>query len=124
MKTPFALDRRRFLGQAVAAAVAAGGFLSPGRSKLRAAESATRETNDFALRLAPEGPYIDSQRDNRSFGFGEGKIYLSEDNAKRWAYSAAFDDADNITFSCLLKNGNVLFATRQKLFLSTDNLKS
>lgn len=64
------------------------------------------------------------QRENKAFGFGDGKIFLSEDNAKSWAHSAAFPDAANITFRCLLKNGNILFATRQKLFLSTDNLKS
>ena len=49
---------------------------------------------------------------------------MSEDNGRSWAHSAAFPDADNITFSCLLKNGNILFATREKLFLSTDNLKT
>ena len=43
---------------------------------------------------------------------------------KTWAHSAAFPDAENITFSCILKNGNILFATREKLFLSTDNLKT
>ena len=73
---------------------------------------------------APEGPYIDSQRDNKAFGFGDGKIFLSEDNAKTWAHSAAFPEAENITFSVILKNGNILFATREQLFLSTDNLKT
>ncbi len=83
-----------------------------------------RETDHFWFRLAPEGPYIDSQRDHKAFGFGDGKIFLSEDNGKTWAHSAAFPDAENITFSCILKNGNILFATREKLFLSTDNLKT
>lgn len=120
-----AIPRRRFL-QATAA-VTAGGLLLPGAS-LQTAYSqprpapAIRETDHFWCRLAPEGPYIDSQRAHRAFGFGDGKIYLSEDNAKTWAHSAVFPDAEDITFSCLLKNGNVLFATREKLFLSTDNL--
>jgi hypothetical protein len=112
------IRRRQFLQ--TTAAVTAGGLLLPVRS-LHAA-STTRETDHFWCRLAPEGPYIDSQRDNRAFGFGNGKIYLSEDNAKTWAHSAVFPDAEDITFSCLLKNGNVLFATREKLFLSTDKL--
>ena len=30
----------------------------------------------------------------------------------------------NITFSCILKNGNIVFSTRSKLFLSTDSLKT
>jgi hypothetical protein len=116
------LNRRRFLGTAAAAATV-GGLLSPSISRLRAA-TATRETEHFWCRLAPEGPYIDSQRDNKAFGFGDGKIFLSEDNGQTWGHSAAFADAENITFSCLLKNGNVLFATREKLFLSSDNLKT
>src|ERR1700752_3344276 len=115
------LDRRRFLGTAAATV---GAFLSPSISRLRAATAATRETDHFWYRLAPEGPYIDSQRGHKAFGFGDGKIFLSEDNAQSWAHSAAFPEADNITFSCFLKSGNILFATREKLFLSSDNLKT
>jgi len=96
----------------------------PGSIRLSAASSDVASTEHFWYRPAPEGPYIDSQRDNKAFGFGNGKIFLSEDNAKTWAHSAEFADADNITFSCLLKNGNIVFATRTKLFLSTDNLKT
>lgn len=115
------LGRRRFLG--AAAAIAAAACHGQGISNLQAA-SATRETGHFWCRLAPEGPYIDSQRDQRAFGFGDGRIYLSDDNARTWACSSAFPQCDEITFSCLLNNGNVVFATRQQLFLSTDNLKS
>jgi len=49
---------------------------------------------------------------------------LSDDCGKTWPHVAEFPEAQNITFSVLLKNGNVLFATRERLFLSTDNLKS
>ena len=120
MNAPLSLNRRRFF--ATAAAVTAGGLLSPGISKLRAAPGTIRETEHFFCRLAPPEPYIDSQRDNKAFAFGGGKVYLSEDNAETWAHSATFPDAENITFSCILQNGNILFATREKLFLSTDNL--
>jgi len=123
MKARLPITRRGFLARS-AAAVAAGSVFCPTISRLHAADAAIRETKDFWFRLAPEGPYIDSQRDNRAFGFGEGKIFLSEDNARSWRYSAAFPEAEHITFSCLLKNGNILFATREKLFLSTDNLKT
>jgi len=119
MKSQRARDRRHFF--ATAAAVTVGGLFSPGISKLRAS-GAIRETDHFWCRLAPEGPYIDSQRDHKAFGFGDNKIFLSEDNGVSWARSAPFPEADNITFSCLLKNGNILFATRERLFLSTDNL--
>jgi hypothetical protein len=82
------------------------------------------ETDHFWYRLAASDPYIDSQRDNKAFGFSDGKILLSEDNARTWAHSSEFPNAKNITFSCILKNGNILFATRTKLYLSTDNLKT
>src|SRR5262245_23660849 len=122
MKSQSLLNRRQFAG--FAAAVTVGGLMSSNLSRLRAAGAAIRETEHFWFRGAPEGPYIDSQRDNKAFGFGDGKVFLSEDNAQSWAHSAAFPEAANITFSCLLKNGNTLFATREKLFLSTDNLKT
>ena len=81
-------------------------------------------TDHFWYRLQPEGPYIDSQRDNRAFGHADGKIFVSEDNGRTWPYSLAFPNAHNITFSCILRNGNIVFSTRSKLYLSTDNLKT
>jgi hypothetical protein len=122
MKTELSLDRRQFLKAAATLTAASGiGFSASGIS---AAPGVIRETDHFWFRLAPQGPYVDSQRENRAFGFGDGQIFLSDDNAQSWAYSTMFPDADNITFSCLLKNGNVLFDTRNKLFLSSDNLRT
>lgn len=95
-----------------------------GISDLRAAPTDVQSTDHFWYRLAPDGPYIDSQRDNKAFGFGYGKIFLSEDNGETWQHDAVFRNADNITFSCILKNGNVLLATRTKLYLSTNDLSS
>jgi hypothetical protein len=115
------ISRRRFLGT-TAAAVGSISLL-PGEA-FGAAAPREGETDHFWYRLAPPGPYIDSQRDNQAFGFDKEKIHLSEDNAKTWTRSVAFPDADNITFSCFLKNGNILFATQAKLFLSSDRLKS
>src|SRR4051794_3979757 len=123
MESRSRLNRRRFVGT-VAAAATAGGLVNAGVSRLHAAGAGIRETEHFWFRAAPEGPYIDSQRDNKAFGFMDGKVFLSEDNGQSWAHSAAFPDAENITFSCLLENGNILFATREKLFLSTDNLST
>ncbi|MEZ0265693.1 MAG: hypothetical protein ACAI43_13265 [Phycisphaerae bacterium] len=123
MTIPQTPDRRRFL-RATAATLLAG-WASPLMPPSRAADPTPGETEHFWYRLAPAGgPYVDSQRDHKAFGFADGKIYLSEDNAKTWPHSAPFPEAQNITFSVILKNGNVLFATREKLFLSTDNLKT
>ena len=116
------LCRREFL--AAGAAAIAAGFTGRNVGSLCAADIAIRENEHFWFRLAPEEPYIDSQRDNKAFGFGDGKIFLSEDNGQTWNHRAPFPDAENITFSCLLKNGNILFATRTQLFVSVDNLKS
>lgn len=119
------VTRRRFLG---ATAATAGGLLlsSQGRAHagLAAAPPGCPSTEHFWYRLQPPGPYIDSQRDNKAFGFADGKIFLSEDDGRTWPHSAAFADADRITFSCILKDGNVLFGTGNKLYLSTDNLKT
>src|SRR5258708_4827511 len=79
---PRHLNRRRFL-EIAAASATMGTLLIPGISKGHAA-AATRETDHFWFRLAPEGPYIDSQRDNKAFGFGDGKVFLSEDNGQTW----------------------------------------
>jgi hypothetical protein len=119
---PPVFDRRRFLQSAAAATVV--GMACPDVRKLRAAGSIVRETEHFWVRLAPEGPYVDSQRGDRAFGFGDGKIHLSEDNAATWAHSAPFPDAENITFSCLLKSGDVVFATRNRLFRTDDRLRT
>lgn len=115
------ITRRQMLGTATAAA---GSFFLSESLPLHAALSDIAETEHFWYRLAPEGPYIDSQRDNRAFGFDDGKIYVSENNGRSWAHSAVFAEAKHITWSCFLKNGNILFATREKLFLSTDHLKT
>ena len=88
------------------------------------ANQAIGQTERYWYRLAPGFPYVDSQREHRAFGFGRNRVLLSEDNCQTWAHHAEFVDAEYVTFSCLLKNGNVLFATREKLFLSQDDLKT
>jgi len=119
------ITRRRFLG---ATAAAAGGMLMPGARRLDAspivAPSDLASTDHFWYRPQLAGPYIDSQRDNKAFGFDDATIFLSEDNASTWPHSIPFPNAHNITFSSILKNGNVIFATRSRLYLSTDNLKT
>lgn len=116
--TTSTLTRRRFLETTL------GGLQLADAINLNAAPTLAGETEHFFYRLAPEGPYIDSQRGNKAFGFGRGKIFRSEDNAKSWAHSAEFPDADKITWSVILRNGNIFFATSAQLFLSTDNLKT
>ncbi len=81
------------------------------------------ETDHFWYRVQTDKPYVDSQRGNRAFGRGDGKVFLSEDCGRTWLHSASFLDADNITFSCILQNGNILFSSRERLFLAMDNLE-
>jgi hypothetical protein len=113
-------SRRQFL----TSAAAASGLLLLDPKTLRAAAGGIGSNEHFYYKLGPTDVYIDSQRDNQAFGYAPGKILLSEDNGKTWPHTAAFPDAENITFSVILKNGNVLFATREKIFLSTDRLKT
>jgi hypothetical protein len=82
------------------------------------------ETEHFWYRLQPEGIYIDSQRENKAFARTDGQVLLSEDNGHTWPHSLAFPNAHNITFSCILMNGNVLFGAGADLYLSTDNLRT
>ena len=110
MKHPSQFTRRQWLG---ATAATAGGLLLPGTLDLNAAPSDVAETKYFWCPLAPDGPYIDSQRDQRAFGFGAGKILLSEDSGKMWPHRAEFAEAENITFTCLLRTGNILAGTRE-----------
>ncbi len=119
------VTRRRFLG---ATAATAGGMLSRGTVG-RGAEDlvSTAEfpsTDHFWYRPQPDGLFVDSQRDNKAFGYADGKVLLSEDNGRTWPHSIGFADARHIVFSCILKNGNILFSALAKLYLSTDNLKT
>jgi len=103
-------------------------MLMPGAHALGADPTGTTSnfpsTDHFWYRPQPKGPYVDSQRDNKAFGFTDEAVLLSEDNGRTWPHRTAFPNARNITFSCILKNGNILFATRSRLYLSTDDLKT
>jgi hypothetical protein len=108
----------------IAVVIASGSFFG-GWNHAQAAPTGSGETAHFWYRLAPQdGPYIDTQRGSQAFGLGDGKILLSEDNARTWQHEASFPNAKNINFSCILGNGNIVFATRAKLYLSTDKLKT
>jgi hypothetical protein len=81
-------------------------------------------TDHFWYRLQPDGPYIDSQRGAKAFGYRDGEVVLSEDNGRTWPHRLAFPDARHVTFSAILGSGDLLFATRAQLYLSTDNLRT
>lgn len=122
---PLGITRRRFLRAAEATAGMMWMADVPGLAANRSnARSPLASTDHFWYRLQPAGPYIDSQRDNKAFGLSDATIFLSEDNARTWSHRLLFPDARTITFSVILKNGNILFATGSKLYLSTDNLKT
>jgi len=82
----------------------------------------TGETDHFWYRVQNGKPYVDSQRGNRAFGRGNGEVLLSEDCGRTWPHRAPFPDADNLTFSVILHSGNILFGTREKLFLAAADL--
>jgi len=119
------VTRRRFLS---AVAATAGGSVLPEITGFGAESSGSpaqfSSTEHFCYRLQPAGRYIDSQRGKRAFAYADGMVLLSKDNGRTWPCSLAFPDAKRITFSHILRNGNILFATSTKLYLSTDNLRS
>jgi hypothetical protein len=116
------ITRRSLMG--TAAAMGGAAFVGQYTLAIEAdqKETVVGETKHFHYRLASSGPYIDTQRGSKAFGFADDAIYLSTDTAKTWAHQSKFPHASNITFSVILKNGNILFATLNKLYLSTDNL--
>lgn len=83
------------------------------------------ETPHFWYRLAPkDGPHIDTQRDHLAFGFRDGKILLSEDTGRTWPHTADFPEAARINFSCILRNGNVVFATPHRIYVASPGLRT
>ena len=101
------------------------GGLAVGSYLAGAEPTASGETAHFWYRLAPKnGPHIDAQRDSQAFGIVDGKVLFSEDNGRTWPYAADFAETSQINFSCILGNGNVVFATPHRIFLATHRLRS
>ncbi len=119
------IDRRNFIRVTGATA---GGLMLPGYGVFGTGRLTTSDdplsTRDFWYRKPPNMPYVDSQNKNRAFAFTDSEILLSYDNSHTWRYKRKFEDTQNITFSHIFDNGNVLFGTREKLFLCNKKLKS
>lgn len=115
------LSRRQFLDTAAVScgAIALGGATGTPAFAMSPEDPMTRQ---FWYRLQADGPYIDSQCGPRAFGFTLDTVMLSEDCGHTWAHQLAFPAAQEITFSHIFENGNVLFATAAELFLATENL--
>jgi hypothetical protein len=78
------------------------------------------ETEHFWYRVQDGGVLTHAQRGSTAFGIRDGAILLSEDNGATWPRTLPFNDAERITFSCILGNGNVLFATYSGLWLASE----
>jgi hypothetical protein len=119
------INRRRFLG---ILAAASGGLMMPFKYLPGTEVFTTSEdfpsTKHFWYRKPGDIPHIESQKGSMAFGFSENAVSLSEDNSHTWPYRLSFPDAKNITFSHIFDNGNILFATQAKIYLSTDKLRS
>jgi hypothetical protein len=119
------VTRRQILAAMTATA---GRIMLPGQIGLGADSIGSPQdfpsTDRFWYRLQPADRYVDSQRGNKAFAYSDGKLFLSEDNGHTWPHSLAFPEARRISFSHIFKNGNILFATGSKIYLSTDKLKS
>ncbi|HOM18092.1 MAG TPA: sialidase family protein, partial [Thermoguttaceae bacterium] len=122
MKRPSGWTRRKFLAHTGATAGLAVAGLPIGQASTWAEEPKMGQTEHFWYRAPTDGPYLDSQRENKAFGFTEDAIWVSEDNGQSWPHRRPFELAGHITFSCILKNGVILFATENRLYRTTDKL--
>jgi len=119
------VNRRQFIGTAAAAV---GGLMLPISDAFGTYRVATPDdypsTPHFWYRKPPNTPYVDSQNKNMAFAFTDTEILFSDDNSHTWHHKKAFPDAKNITYSHIFNDGTVLFATREKLYLCKEKLKS
>ncbi len=113
------INRRHFIGTAAAAA---GGLILPANGIWGKSADIFPSNKHFSYRKPANDPYIDTQTKNMAFGYTDNAVFMSEDNSHTWPHRADFWDAKNITFSHIFENGNVLFTTRNRLYLSTDKL--
>ena len=69
--------------------------------------------------------HIDHQNGIKLFGFDAtaGEIFYSSNNGGSYT-TKEFVDAENIGMSFVFNNGNILFATDEKIYVSTDGLQS
>lgn len=121
MKSYTSVNRRQFISTL---APAAGGLLLPSTKLFGSPSPRTPSTKHFWYKRISDGPYIDTQFGNQAFGFTADTIFLSEDNSHSWPCQLGFWDAANITFSHIFQNGNILFATRNRLYLASDKLQT
>lgn len=116
------IDRRSFIGTTTTAA--AGLILPTGGVFNIIGKDNFPSTKDFWYRRVKGGPFVDTQLGSLAFGFTDKQIMLSHDNCATWSNQLDFWDAKHITFSHIFKNGNLLVGTRNRLYLSTNGLKT
>jgi hypothetical protein len=78
------------------------------------------ETSEFYYKY--ETLHTDCSRGQTVFGGSAGSIYLSKDGGLSYPYTANIPGLDRITRAYIWANGNITFATLNKLYLATDNL--
>lgn len=125
IKTKYQINRRQFLSTSGAISVSlVFPFLSKGCYSIAKSYNGYGSTPHFWYRKPSSSPFVDSQNKNKAFAFTDNEILFSNDNNKSWHHKIVFPEAQNITFSHIFENGNVLFATLNKLYLYEENLES
>lgn len=80
---------------------------------------------DVTISISQLTKHIDHQNGSRIFGFDgtAGEIFYSVNSGGSYL-TKEFADAENIGMSFIFNNGNILFATNEKAYLSTDSLQT
>src|SRR5699024_10991326 len=114
MRTKNNVNRRDFLETSTLGAV--GLFMPQNKMFNIIKKNDYLSTKYVWYRRVTDGPYIETQLNNKGFGFTVDKVFLSHDNCHTWNNQLHFWDAKNITFSHIFQIGNILFGTRNRLY--------
>lgn len=90
--------------------------------ELKPIEAVTTEDVDFYWKYSSF--HVDFERESKSLALMNDYIRLSVDGGSTYPTKIYFEGTDDIGMSYIFSNGNIIWATKDKIYISTDNLAS
>lgn len=98
-------------------------FLFLSNNNLETFEVTTNEDADFIYNYISLTTVF--EREGKILGFKDNALYLSTDNGVTYSRRGFLNiGTDEINFAYIFQNGNISFATKNKMYFSPDNLKT